>query len=154
MTLVPFKTIEFKTSLTEEEVRTRLRIHEEFSQTKNFFTGTTDDFLIKTKSKGSKILIKSKYGGRTSFPCKITMTISNGHATTISVRISARVIGFVLQLPLLLLILLIPSPIVIKAFFIGFLYLLGMLGFAFDVWWVRELFKKKILTAYGSKEKV
>jgi hypothetical protein len=49
--MIPFKTIEFDTNLTEEEIRTRLKIHEEFSRTKNFFTATTDDFLIKTKSK-------------------------------------------------------------------------------------------------------
>jgi hypothetical protein len=72
------------------------------------------------------------------------MTILRGTNTRVRIRISAKAIGFILQLPLLLLIIFIPSPIYFKTFFIGLIYLLGMIGFGFDIWWTRDLFEKKI----------
>jgi hypothetical protein len=152
MTLIPYKTFKIETDLTEQEIRDRLKNHEEFSKTKNFFNATTDDFLLETKAKGKEVLIKRKYPGRRTLPSKIIMTLSRDTKTMVKLRIVPRSIGFILQLPVLLLIIFIPSPVILKASFFGLMYLIGMIGFAFDIWWTRDFFEKKLLTDRRNKE--
>ena len=74
------------------------------------------------------------------------MTLSTGTSTRIRVQISARVVGFISLLPLLLVLILIPLSINLRACFIVIIYTIGMVGFCFDVWWTRDLFEKKILS--------
>jgi hypothetical protein len=148
MIFFPYKVLSFETTLTKEEFKTRLGIHAEFSRTKNFFTATTDDFLLETRVKGDEVLIKRKFGGRRTFPCKIVLSFPDKPKTTIKVRIVPKVIGFILCLPVVFLILIIPSPLIVKLFFIGLIYALGMIGFGFDIWWTKDLFEKKLLRIY------
>lgn len=120
-------------------------MHEEFSRGKNFWYETTDDFLLETKTIGDKILIKPKNSGRKPFPSKITMSLAGDSKTVIKVRITPKTVGFIWQLPVVLFVLFIPSPLVLKIGFIALLYLIAMIGFEFDVWWTRDLFEKKLL---------
>lgn len=145
MILIPYKTLSFDTTLTEEEVRNRLASHSTFSRTKNFFTTTTDHFLLTIENRGAEILIKPRYPGRTTLPCKIIASIKNQGTTTIRVRIFAKAVGYAWQLLIILLIAYIPAPVILKALFIGLHYIIGLIGFAFNVWWTKDLFDKKIL---------
>ncbi len=151
MTVIPYKKLQFQTDLTEDEIEDRLRSHEEFSKTKNFFTATSDEFRIKTINKGQDILIIKRDGGRTPLPTKIVMTLSRDRGTVITIRITPRIIGLVWLSPIVMLAIFIPSPIILKTFMIGIIYLFGMFGFWIDVWWTRALFERKLLRMNHNK---
>ena len=145
MTLIPYKTFNFETVLTKAEFMERLRTHEEFSKKKGFLTATTDDFLLETKGIGNAILIKDKFEGRRVFQSKIIVTFPDSPKTIVKVRLTPRIGGILFCIPIVLLILFIPSPLTIKFSFLGLIYLLGMIGFGFDIWWTKDLFQKKLL---------
>jgi len=145
MILIPYKTLSYETRLTKVEFNNRLRIHAEFSRTKGFFISMTDDFLLKMKVRGDKILVKRKLGGRRFFPSKIVLSVTDTDPTIINVRIIPKIGGILFCILLAFWILLIPFPWIVKMFFIGMIYTLGMIGFVFDTWWTRDLFEKKLL---------
>jgi hypothetical protein len=147
MSIIPYKVLTFETSLNEEEVRNRLRIHAEFSKTKSWFTATTDDFLIELKEERVGITVKRKFGGKRPFPVDITISFSTKTPMYVYVMIAPNPLGFVPVFILLLLFILF-SPWQVTTFFFAAYYLIGMVGFGFDVWWVNDFLEKKALKMY------
>ncbi len=145
MTLIPYKTFNFETALTKAEVMDRLKVQAEFSKTKGFLAASTDDFLLETKAIGNAIFIRSKFEGRRIFQSKIIVTFPENPKTIVKVRLTPRIGGILFCIPIVLLILFIPSSLTLKVSLLGLIYLLGMLGFGFDIWWTKYLFKKKLL---------
>ena len=76
---------------------------------------------------------------------KIILSVADTDPTIVNVKIIPKIGGVLFCLLLVFWILLIPSPWIVKMFFIGIIYTLGMIGFTFDIWWTRDLFEKKLL---------
>jgi hypothetical protein len=142
MLLLLYKQMKFETDHSQEEFVRLLQQHTEFSKTKSFFSATTDDYAIKSEVRGGEIVLIDKFGRRRS---RITVKVTSGSKTTITVRIVPRVFMILQSLLFILFILIVPFPMPLKITFIGLIYLVALIGFGLEVWWTNDLFQKKLL---------
>jgi hypothetical protein len=140
------KQISFETLDSKEEFIKRLLQHLSFSNSKNFFTAMTDDYAIKGVVEKDKIVIWDKFDGS---PTKMEVTIDAAASTRINVTVVpsvfVRIYNFVFFMVMIAILTIMQFPFEIYLGIIAILYLLSLVRFAFQIWWVSNLFENKLI---------
>lgn len=145
MNLIPYKKLTFESRISKEEFQENVIANLQFSKSKNWLTATTNDYLITGTISNQKFSLENKHRGRNPLWYKINGEIEANGITKVHVRITPKPISVLCSALFLLVFMLTPFSFTIKGIFAGLFYFMIILYFRFVVWWVEDLFKRRLL---------
>ena len=132
----------------KENFLRRLSDHAESSKSLNYFTATIQDYGITVKSNNKRILVRDKFGRRNFF---LAITVSEAtKGCIIHATVKPTLGNIIVNIILTLFVLICPFPMELKYVFIGLIFIFELIALAFNVWWAKDLFAKKLLTNNSS----
>jgi hypothetical protein len=135
--------LKFVTADSKEVFLEKVLKHAVYSKSKNFFTATADDYVINCRLENNTIIMKNRFGKGGG---KLVVTITSEHPTEICVRPVHGILSKISSLLMVSFLLIMPFPTYFKIFLIGVLYILALIRYGLELWWVSNLFNYKLLT--------